>query len=40
MMQETLCYDNTGKFLKKLEAKGGMVKTEATPVSKPAPKKN
>jgi hypothetical protein len=35
-MQETLCYDSTGKFLKKLEAKGGMVKTE----SKPAPKKN
>jgi ribosomal protein L15 len=35
-MQETLCYDATGKFLKKLEAKGGMVKTE----SKPEPKKN
>ena len=39
-MQETLCYDSTGKFLKKLAAKGGMVKTESAPVSKPAPKKN
>jgi hypothetical protein len=39
-MQETLCYDNSGKFLKKLDAKGGMVKTESAPVSKPAPKKN
>jgi hypothetical protein len=39
-MQETLCYDNAGKFLKKLEAKGGMVKTESAPASKPAPKKN
>jgi hypothetical protein len=39
-MQETLCYDNAGKFLKKLEAKGGMVKPETTPASKPAPKKN
>jgi hypothetical protein len=39
-MQETLCYDSAGKFLKKLEAKGGMVKTETAPASKPAPKKN
>jgi hypothetical protein len=39
-MQETLCYDNAGKFLKKLEAKGGMVKKEPAPASKPAPKKN
>ena len=36
--QETLCYDNAGKFLKKLEAKAGAVK----PAVKPAtpPKKN
>jgi len=39
-MQETLLYDSTGKFLKKLEAKGGMVKTETKQVSKPSPKKN
>jgi hypothetical protein len=39
-MQETLCYDNNGKFLKKMEAKGGMPKSEAKPASKPAPKKN
>lgn len=40
-MQETLCYDNAGKFLKKMEAKGGMAKTEAKPGSKPnPPKKN
>jgi hypothetical protein len=39
-MQETLCYDNAGKFLKKLEAKGGMAKPEAAPATKPAPKKN
>jgi hypothetical protein len=39
-LQETLCYDNAGKFLKKLEAKGGMVKPEAAPATKPAPKKN
>ena len=38
--QETLCYDNSGKFLKKLEAKSGMVKSETAPASKPAPKKN
>lgn len=38
-MQETLCYDNSGKFLKKLEAKSGMVKSETAPASKPAPKK-
>lgn len=36
-MQETLCYDGTGKFLKKLEAKGGMTKSESKPVT---PKKN
>lgn len=34
--QETLCYDSSGKFVKKLEAKGGTVKQEP----KPAPKKN
>jgi hypothetical protein len=39
-LQETLCYDSTGKFLKKLEAKGGMAKPESAPASKPAPKKN
>jgi len=40
-MQETLCYDNSGKFLKKMDAKGGMAKTEAKPASKPnPPKKN
>ena len=39
-MQETLCYDNSGKFLKKMEAKGGMPKSESKPASKPAPKKN
>ncbi len=32
--QETLCYDNNGKFLKKMEAKSGTVK----PASKTAPK--
>jgi hypothetical protein len=40
-LQETLCYDNTGKFLKKMDAKGGMAKPEAKPAAKPAtPKKN
>lgn len=39
-LQETLCYDHTGKFLKKMEAKSGMVKPEKAPASKPAPKKN
>jgi hypothetical protein len=32
-MQETLCYDGTGKFLKKLEAKGGMTKSDSKPVT-------
>ena len=32
--QETLRYDNTGKFLKKIEAKSGVAK----PAPKPAPK--
>ena len=27
-MQETLCYDNTGKFLKKMDVKGGIAKAE------------
>ena len=36
-LQETLCYDGTGKFLKKLEAKGGTMKTESKPAT---PKKN
>jgi len=40
-LQETLCYDNTGKFLKKMDAKGGMAKPEAKPASKAnPPKKN
>jgi hypothetical protein len=38
-MEEKLLYDGTGKFLKKLEAKGGMAKPEK-PAVKPAPKKN
>lgn len=37
-MQETLCYDATGKFLKKMEAKSGMAK-EAPKTTKP-PTKN
>ncbi len=37
--QETLCYDNTGKFLKKLDAKTGMAKMGQKPASKP-PTKN
>ena len=32
-MQETLCYDGTGKFLKKLEAKGGTTKSESKPTT-------
>jgi hypothetical protein len=36
-MQETLCYDATGKFLKKMEAKGGMMKPESKHAT---PKKN
>jgi hypothetical protein len=32
-MQETLCYDSTGKFLKKLEAKGGTMKSESKPAT-------
>jgi hypothetical protein len=35
--QETLCYDNTGKFLKKLAAKAGTVKPTPTPAPKPTP---
>ena len=40
--QETLCYDNAGKFLKKMDAKAGTVKAEPKPAAKPAtpPKKN
>ena len=39
--QETLCYDNAGKFLKKLDAKAGTVKVQPKPAAKPAtpPKK-
>ncbi|HEX7494455.1 MAG TPA: hypothetical protein VF346_09550 [Bacteroidales bacterium] len=33
--QETLSYDNTGKFLKKMGAKTGMAKTGQKPTSKP-----
>jgi hypothetical protein len=35
--QETLCYDNTGKFLKKLAVKAGNVKATPTPAPKPTP---
>ena len=38
-MQETLSYDATGKFLKKMEAKSGMAKTGQKPATKP-PTKN
>ena len=38
-MQETLCYDNNGKFIKKMEAKGGMAKPDTKTASKPAPPK-
>jgi len=34
--QETLCYDNTGKFLKKMEAKSGTAKPAPKPAPKPA----
>ena len=34
-LQETLCYDNTGKFLKKMGAKAGMVKPAPKPTTKP-----
>jgi hypothetical protein len=37
--QETLCYDSTGKFLKKMEAKAGSAKPGPKP-TKPAPTKN
>jgi hypothetical protein len=37
--QETLCYDNMGNFLKKLDAKAGTVKTGVKPATKP-PTKN
>ena len=33
--QETLCYDSTGKFLKKMGAKAGMVKPAPKPTTKP-----
>jgi hypothetical protein len=36
--QETLCYDNTGKFLKKMEAKVGTAKPAPKPAPKPAVK--
>jgi hypothetical protein len=39
-LQETLCYDNTGKFLKKMGAKAGMVKPAPKSTTKPAPAKN
>lgn len=38
-MQDTLVYDATGKFLKKMEAKGGMAKPAPKPATKP-PVKN
>jgi hypothetical protein len=34
-LQETLCYDNTGKFLKKMGAKAGVAKPAPKPASKP-----
>ena len=34
-LQETLCYDNTGKFLKKMGAKAGMVKPAPKATTKP-----
>ena len=34
-MQETLSYDNTGKFLKKLTVKAGTVKPATKPTTKP-----
>ncbi len=39
-MQETLLYDSNGKFLKKLEAKGGMTKSEHKMGTKSGTKKN
>lgn len=36
--QETLCYDNTGKFLKKMEAKVGTAKPAPKTATKPATK--
>lgn len=36
--QETLSYDSAGKFLKKLGAKAGTVKSEPKPAAKPAAK--
>jgi len=38
--QETLCYDNAGKFLKKMDAKAGTVKPGPKPTTKPASTKN
>ena len=38
-IQETLCYDNAGKFLKKLDAKAGTVKAGPKPTTK-LPAKN
>jgi hypothetical protein len=35
-LQETLCYDNTGKFLKKMGAKAGVAKPAPKPTPKPA----
>ena len=34
-MQDTLSYDNTGKFLKKLTVKAGTVKPATKPTTKP-----
>jgi hypothetical protein len=38
-LQETLCYDNNGKFLKKMGAKAGVAKPAPKPTPKPAPTK-
>jgi hypothetical protein len=37
--QETLCYDNTGKFLKKMEAKSGVAKPAPKPATTKPPTK-
>jgi Protein of unknown function (DUF2874). len=37
--QETLCYDNTGKFLKKMEAKAGVAKPAPKPTTTKPPTK-
>ena len=38
-LQETLCYDNTGKFLKKMGAKAGVAKPAPKPTTTKPPTK-